>query len=377
MKRETNIETISLLLGAGHRNWLHSDASPHPRPLPQGEGESVAASVGFELAFDCIHHDGGNVMRVRLNNVCGALRQRALPDAKRHAFRRTLRHSLAAFILLARFITLPCSAQSLTDQQLSRVDFDQKLNSQLDVALPFHDEAGRTVKLGDCFDGKPTVLVLGYYECPMLCTLTFNGMVESLEDIKWSIGREFNVIHISIDPHETPALASAKKQTYLKRYGRAGAAAGWHFLTGDDAAIRKVADEIGFHYAYDPSVHQYAHPSGLVVVTPEGRVTKYFFGVTFSATDLHAALQDAAKNQIGSPIQRLILLCFHYRPVTGKYGTLIVHTIRLFGVTTLVGMLWLFARMIRSEQRRTTSTIAPLDTASTPPATVDIASDRA
>jgi protein SCO1/2 len=185
-------------------------------------------------------------------------------------------------------------------------------------------------------------------------------MVEAMNDMKWSIGNQFNVVHVSIDPKETPQLAAAKKATYLRRYGRAGADAGWHFLTGDEPAIRQLADEVGFHYAYDPAVRQYAHPSGLIVLTPEGKTAKYFFGVTFSPAEVYAALQDASDNKVGSPIERLVLLCFHYSPIHGKYGALIMTIIRALGAVTLGGMAWLCVAMVRRERKRKIGASAPV-----------------
>jgi protein SCO1/2 len=247
------------------------------------------------------------------------------------------------------------SAQTLTDAQLLDVRFDQKLNAKVSLSLPFRDESGKAVTLGEYFNGQPVVLVPGYYQCPMLCTLTFNGMVEALNDMKWSIGKEFNVVHVSIDPRETSALAAAKKETYLKRYGRAGASAGWHFLTGTEPAIRQLTDEVGFHYAYDPGVGQYAHPSGLVVLTPDGRVAKYFFGVKYSASEVYAALDGAAQGRAGSPIERLVLLCFHYSPIHGRYGPLIMTIVRVFGAATLAAMAWFGIAMLRRERKRSAS----------------------
>jgi protein SCO1 len=251
----------------------------------------------------------------------------------------------------AAFVFSTC-AQSLTENQLSQISFDQKLNSQVSLNLPFRDENGKSVTLQNYFGTKPVVLVLGYYQCPMLCTLTFNGMVEALNDMRWSIGRDFTVVHVSIDPKETPELAAAKKQSYVRKYGRAGAAAGWHFLMGDEPAIRQLADEVGFHYAYDPSIKQYAHPSGLVILTPDGKVAKYFFGVKFLPAELYASLQDASKSKVGSPIERLVLLCFHYSPIHGKYGALIMSIVRILGAVTLVGIAWLFIAMFRRERAR-------------------------
>src|SRR5690348_3646919 len=182
----------------------------------------------------------------------------------------------AATVLVMATSVFTARAQSLTAAQLSNIRFDQKLGSQVSLDLAFRDETGKTVTLAEYFGKKPVILVLGYYQCPMLCTLTFNGMVEGLNDMKWSIGDEFNVVNVSINPRETPELAAAKRKNYLKQYGRPSAAAGWHFLTGDEPQIRKLADEVGFQYAYDPSVHQYAHPSGLTILTPDGKVSKYF-----------------------------------------------------------------------------------------------------
>jgi protein SCO1 len=263
-------------------------------------------------------------------------------------------------ILTAAVLALSAGAQTLTANQLSQISFDQKLNSQISLDLPFRDEDGKAVTLRDYFGTKPVILVLGYYQCPMLCTLTFNGMVESLEDLKWSIGNQFNVVHVSINPRETPELAAAKKKTYLRRYGRAGASAGWHFLTGDEPAIRKLADEVGFHYAYDPTVKQYAHPSGLIILTPEGRTAKYLFGVSFSSTELYAALQGASEHKVGSPIERLVLLCFHYSPIHGKYGALIMRIVRILGAITLAGMVWFFAVVIRRERKRRRTPGSPM-----------------
>ncbi|HEX4263374.1 MAG TPA: SCO family protein [Verrucomicrobiae bacterium] len=252
-------------------------------------------------------------------------------------------------------LAISASAQTLTDDQLSHISFDQNLGAQISLGLPFRDEDGKGVTFGDYFGQKPVVLVLGYYECPMLCTLTFNGMVEAMNDMKWSIGDQFNVVYVSINPKETSQLAAAKKQTYLRRYGRPGADAGWHFLTGDEPAIRKLADEVGFHYAYDPAVKQYAHPSGLVILTPEGKTAKYFFGVTFSSPAVYTALKDASVRKVGSPIERLVLLCFHYSPIHGKYGAAIMEVIRILGVVTLAGMIWLCVAMVRGERKRRAS----------------------
>lgn len=263
-----------------------------------------------------------------------------------------MKNILRALIFILASFAVAGRTQSLTENQLSRISFDQNLNTQISLDLPFRDESGKAVRLRNYFGQKPVVLVLGYYQCPMLCTLTFNGMVEAMNDMKWSIGDQFTVVHVSIDPHETSQLAQAKKQTYVRQYGRTGAGAGWHFLTGDEANIRKLADEVGFHYAYDASIGQYAHPSGLVILTPDGKVAKYLFGVKFSPAALFAALEGASAHKVGSPIERLVLLCFHYSPIHGKYGALIMQIVRILGALTLVGMAWLFFALIRREKKR-------------------------
>jgi protein SCO1/2 len=245
---------------------------------------------------------------------------------------------LLAFLLPMLFIVPGASASEVSESTLRTIRFDQNLDTQVSLDLPFRNETGRPVKLGDYFGRKPVILVPGYYGCPMLCTLVLNGLIETLQDIKMNVGDQFEVVNFSINPNETPALAAAKKRAYLRSYGRPGGAEGWSFLTGDEASIKKLADEIGFRYAYDSTIKQYAHPSGFVVLTPQGRVARYFFGVDFSAKDLDSALVAAADNQTGSPIRQLFLLCFHYSPITGKYGQLIMNSIRFCAIVT---MLWL------------------------------------
>ncbi len=239
------------------------------------------------------------------------------------------------------------AADHLSDETLAKIHFEQKLNAQVAAGLMFRDEDGNSVRLGNYFDKRPIVLVLGYYGCPMLCTLVLNGMVETMQDLRWTIGKEFTVVNVSIDAKETPELAAAKKRTCLKRYGRSGAEAGWHFLTGNEASIRKLADEVGFQFAYDEAAKQYAHPSGFLVLTPDGKISRYFLGVTFSPKDLHQALEAAADRGIGTRIQDLILLCFHYRPVTGKFAAAIMLSVRTLGIATLLGLAWLIFRGTR------------------------------
>jgi protein SCO1/2 len=261
--------------------------------------------------------------------------------------------SLMFLLLIAPFI---CGAQpatgALSDETLMQIKFDQKLGNQVSMDLPFRDEHGNQIKLGQCFADRPVILVLGYYRCPMLCSLTLNGLIEAMQDLRMDVGRQFDIINVSIDPNETPALAAAKKRTYVKRYGREGAAAGWHFLTGEEPVIHKLADEVGFRYAYDPASKQFAHPSGVVILTPDGRIAHYIFGVTYSPNDLNAALRDAGIRRIGSPIQQFFLLCFHYSPLTGKYGALIMGAVRVSGVAILAVLSCLVLRSRPGWNRR-------------------------
>ncbi len=241
-------------------------------------------------------------------------------------------------------------AQPLSREELAKIVFDQKLMQPVSLDLEFRDENGRKVQLQDYFDKKPVIVVLGYYECPMLCSIVLNGLVEALQDLKWNVGEQFDIINVSINPHEAPALAAAKKRTYLKRYPRAGAEQGWHFLTGKEPAIRKLADEVGFHYAYDPVAREYAHPSGFVILTPQGTVSRYFFGVSHAPRELQTALRDAASNKAGSPVQQLLFLCFHYNPITGKHGALIMMLVRILGLGTVLGLVCLIVAMARREK---------------------------
>jgi protein SCO1 len=245
----------------------------------------------------------------------------------------------ACLVFSAALNPAPLSAaSSLSDETLAGLQFEQKLNAQVSLDLVFRDEGGRPVKLGDYFGRKPVILVLGYYGCPMLCTLVLNGMVDTLLDLKMDIGNQFEVVNVSIDPTERPELAAAKKRTYLRRYGRHGAEAGWHFLTGEESSIKKLAGEVGFQYAYDPILKQYAHPSGLIVLTPQGKVARYFFGINYPAQDLATTLREAGSEKVGSPVRQLLLLCFHYSPLRGKYGQAIITILRTGGVATVLGL---------------------------------------
>jgi protein SCO1/2 len=238
-------------------------------------------------------------------------------------------------LLLASFFANAATNNSLTDDQLLQIKFDQKLNSQISPDLVFRDETGKQIRIGNYLSQRPIVLVLGYYGCPMLCTLVLNGAISTFQDLKWNVGENFDVIFVSIDPTETPQLAAEKKKTYVRSYGR-GNPDGWHFLTGGKNSIQKLAADVGFHFAYDPGIKQFAHPSGLIILTPDGKISRYLFGVTYSAADLNSALREADAKKIGSPVEQFILLCFHYAPLTGKYGNLIMIAVRVSGIAMMI-----------------------------------------
>jgi protein SCO1/2 len=219
---------------------------------------------------------------------------------------------------------------------LKKVGIDQKLNEQVPLDLVFKDEQGREVRLGQYFKGKPVVLSLVYYTCPMLCNQILNGMLSSFRQISFNAGEQFEVVNVSFDPKDTPAIAAAKKQTYIKAYNRAGGEAAWHFLTGDEANIRRLADAVGFHYLWDEQTQQYAHASGIMIATPEGKLARYFYGVEYAPRDLRLGLVEASQNKIGAPVDTLMLYCYHYDPSTGKYGAVVMNIMRVAGVLTLV-----------------------------------------
>jgi len=230
------------------------------------------------------------------------------------------------------------------------VGIDQKLNQQLPLDLVFKDENGADVKLGDYFGKKPVVLSLVYYQCPMLCNQVLNGMVTAFKVMNFKAGQEFDVVTVSFDPRETAALAAAKKNTYvnyLPADRRAGAASGWHFLTGDEASIKRLTEAVGFRYHWDEATNQFAHASAIYVATPEGKLARYMYGVEYAPRDLRLGLIEAADNKIGSPVDQLLLYCYHYDPATGKYGARIMRVMQVGGVVTLFGIVALLFTLRR------------------------------
>jgi protein SCO1/2 len=233
---------------------------------------------------------------------------------------------------------------------LGRIGIDQRLNSHVPLDVPFVDESGRTVRLGDFFGKRPVILALVYYECPMLCTQVLNGLVTALGVMNFEPGREFEVVAVSFNPREGPGLASQKKANYLERYGRPHTAHGWHFLTGSDTSIKKLTEAVGFRYEYDDKIQQFAHGAGIEVLTPQGAISKYFYGIEFSARDLRLGLIEASEERIGTAIDDFLLFCYHYDPATGKYGAAVLRMVRVGGVAFVVALVSFLTVSLRRER---------------------------
>ena len=264
-----------------------------------------------------------------------------------------MKRALPYFLFVVAFsLTHAVRARGLSPDDLKRVGYDQHIGQPISPSLSFQDSDKHPVALGELLNLKPTLLVLGYYRCPMLCTLINDGMIEALQELRFDVGRDLNVINVSIDPLETPEVAAEKKKEYLKRYGRPGAAKGWHFLTGDQRTIAQLANEAGFRYQYDSEARQYAHPSGFLVLTPDGRISRYFFGVNFEPAELRRAIIAASNGERGSVIKELILLCCRYNPITGKYGVLILNVLRGASIATVLLLVWWIALLCRRDSPR-------------------------
>lgn len=236
-------------------------------------------------------------------------------------------------------------------QIAARSGLEQKLNSQVPLDAVFRDEHGNAVKLGSYFGSKPVILALAYYECPNLCTLVLNGVLDTANELKFDAGKDYEIVVVSFDARERPALAAAKKQTYIERYGRAGAANGWHFLTGDQSAITRLTSSVGFRVSLDEATRQFAHPSAIMVLTPAGKVARYFPGIEYPPRDVRLALIDASQERIGSLSERVFLLCFHYNPATGKYGLLITRVLQFAGIGSALAVAGYILFNVRRDRR--------------------------
>ena len=253
-------------------------------------------------------------------------------------------------IILAGLGSVPARAHTTLPAIFNDVGFDQRMNEQVPVDLVFRDEGGQAVRLGDYFGGKPVILSLVYYKCTTLCPMILDGLVRSLTPLSFDVGKQFAMLTVSFDPRETPALATAKKGEYVRRYRRPGAADGWHFLTGEEPAIRQLTKAVGFRYLYDAKTDQFAHAAGIVILTPQGRTARYFYGFDFSPRDLRLGLIEAAANKIGTPIDQVLLYCYHYDPLTGQYGLIVMNVIRLAGLATVLALGTFIVVMLRRER---------------------------
>ncbi len=259
---------------------------------------------------------------------------------------------VALLVSVLAMPSTPALAQAVRVSVPGDAGFEQRLGAAVPVDLHFMNEAGRTVTLGSALDGKPAILLLSYYTCPMLCPLVMDGLVRALRNIEFAAGKEFSVVSVSINPGEGPAEAAAKKALYLQRYGRPGADRGWAFLTGDAASIQSLTAAVGFRYGDDHERGQFSHPAGIVLLTPRGRVARYFFGVDFSPRDIRLGLVEAAEDRIGSPIDQLLLLCYRYDADTGTYRLVIMNILRMAGIATVVALGAFVVAMFRRERRQ-------------------------
>jgi protein SCO1/2 len=266
--------------------------------------------------------------------------------------------SRRAFLVPAGFafiaVAAPLAAQSPYGRPplLNGVGIEQRLGAQVPRDLAFTDDSGNNIHFGDYMGRKPVILALVYYRCPSLCSLVLNGIVRSTKYQTMSAGKDFEVVAVSIDPRETPAVASQKKREYLSAYGRPESAGGWHFLTGAETASRSLADAVGFHYNYDQKTDQYAHPSGIIVLTPGGRISRYFYGIEYAARDVKLGLVEASGGRIGSPVDQVTLFCFHYDPVSGKYTLAILNILKAAGILTVLALAGIVAYFRLRESRK-------------------------
>jgi protein SCO1/2 len=243
-------------------------------------------------------------------------------------------------------------AQAQPGGALKDVAFDQNLNAQIPLDLNFRDEQGQAVHLYDYFGKRPVILVLGYSNCPLLCSQVLKELTRSLRVLDQSIGRDFDIVRVSINPRETPEQADSQKRMFLKQYNRPGSESGWHALVGDEVAIARLAKVVGFKYNYSEKLNLYAHASGFVLLTPGGRVSRYFYGVEYPARDLKGAIALAAASKVGEPTNQFLLFCYDYDPATGKYTFAVMNLIRVLGVATALALGTYMFAMVRRERRQ-------------------------
>ena len=268
-----------------------------------------------------------------------------------------MRFRIHPALLLALFgiIAIPAVAQQSTMPAiLKKVSIQQNLNSQIPPDLEFRDEGGKTVRIGDYFGKKPIVLSLVYFDCPALCTEVLNGELRTMNAISLNLGSDFEAVTVSFEPKDTPALAKAKRDVYIGQYGRPGAVNHWHFLTGEQQSIDALTNVAGFQYAYDRAIHQYAHAAAIMVLTPGGRIDRYFYGVIYPARDFRLGLVEASEGKIGTITDHAMLYCYQYDPMTGKYGIVIINVLRISGGLTVLALGIFMAIMFLRERKRPT-----------------------
>jgi protein SCO1 len=235
-------------------------------------------------------------------------------------------------------------------EPLRDIGYEQKIGERLPLDLALRDESGNEVRLGRYFHGRPVVISVVYYECPMLCTLSLNGLVSALNVLNLNPGKDFEIVTVSFDPRETPAQARARKKVYLERYPRAGAEAGWHFLTGERESLERLTKAVGFRYAWDAESKQFAHGTGVVVATPDGVVSRYLYGIEYAPKDLRLALVESAAGKLGTPVDSFLLACYQYDPKHGRYGATIMTLVRLGGIATILSFLGFVGLALRRER---------------------------
>jgi protein SCO1/2 len=248
---------------------------------------------------------------------------------------------------------LSSSLQTPQDKVLSKVRWEQKLQNQLPLDAQFKDENGRVVRFGQYFNGqRPVVLAMIFYNCTMLCSEVLNGMMTSMKEVKLVPGKDYDVVIVSINPNETPSLAKAKKQNYLAEYGLSKEASGFHLLTGTKANIDKVTNAAGYFYEYDKRSDQYAHPGGIVVLTPQGQVARYYTGVLYAPRDVRLGLVDAAQGKVGSLTDLVLLRCFHYDATTGKYTLAVMEVVRILAMLFLITLGSFVVVLVRRDMQK-------------------------
>jgi protein SCO1 len=247
----------------------------------------------------------------------------------------------------------PGMTSSTMPAPLREIGFDQNLDKHIPLDTAFTDETGHAMKIGDYFGTRPVVMVFAYYDCPMLCTLVINGLASALDVLSLEPGKDFEIVTVSFDPRDTPATAAGKKAAYIARYKRPGPAVSWHFLTGEQASIDRLTRAAGFRYVWDKETKQFAHPTGVIVLTPDGRLARYLFGIEYGPRDLRYAIIEASNGKVGSAVDSLLLYCYHYDPMAGRYGVAIMRVVRIAAAATVLALGAFIVVMVRSERRRT------------------------